>query len=119
MSICDELIETCTVQFDIDDSYIIIIGIYRTHFAIIFEFTEQLDGTCYLPFAQKCKILILAGDFNINILDSSNLLVSNLMSTLQSLLSNYKKSHNNSISYMPRPHIDAHNNTSKVWCDLL
>ena len=44
MSICNELIETCTVQVDLDDAYIIIIGIYRPHYGTILEFTEQLDG---------------------------------------------------------------------------
>ena len=84
MSICNDLIETCTVQVDLDEGYIIIMGIYRPHSGTILEFTEQLDGMCDPPIVQNSKIVILAGDFNINILDSSNLPVSNFMSTMQS-----------------------------------
>ena len=84
MSICNDLIETCTVQVDLDEGYMIIIGIYRPHSGTILEFTEQLDGMCDLPIVQNSKFVILAGDFNINILNSSSLPVSNFMSTMQS-----------------------------------
>ena len=80
MSICNELIETCRVQVDLDEGYIIIMGIYRPHYGTISEFTEQLDGMCDLPIIQNSKFVILAGDFNINILDSSSLPVSSFMS---------------------------------------
>ena len=84
MSICNELIESCTVQVDLDEGYMIIIGIYRPHSGTILDFTEQLDGMCDLPIVQNSKFVILAGDFNINILDNSSFPVSNFMSTLQS-----------------------------------
>ena len=83
MSICNELIETCSVQVNLDEGYIISMGIYRPHSGTILEFTDQLDGVCNLPIVQNSKFVILAGDFNINIIDSSNLPVSNFMSTMQ------------------------------------
>ena len=49
MSICNELIETCKVQVDLDEGYKFIIGIYRPHSGTILEFTEQLDVLCDLP----------------------------------------------------------------------
>ena len=66
MNICNELIKTCTVQVDLNEGYIIIIGIYRPHSGAILEFTEQLDGMCDLPIVQNSKFVILAGHFNIN-----------------------------------------------------
>ena len=84
MSICNELIEKCTVQVDLDEGYTIKLGIYRPHSGTILEFTEQLDSMCDLPIVQSRKFVIVAGDFNIIILDSSNLPVSNFMSTMQS-----------------------------------
>ena len=84
MSICNELIETCTVQVDLDEGYIIIIRIYRPQSGTILEFTEQIDSMCDLPIVQHSKFVLLAGDLNINILDSSNLPVSNFMSIFQS-----------------------------------
>ena len=68
MSICNDLIETCTVQVDLDEGYIIIIGIYQPQSGTLLEFTEQLDGMCDLPIVQNSKFVVLAGDFNINIL---------------------------------------------------
>ena len=62
----------------------IIIGIYWPHSGTILDFTEQLDGMCDLPFVQNSKFVILAGVFNINILDNSSFPVSNFMSPIQS-----------------------------------
>ena len=84
MSICNELIETCIVRVDLDEGHIIIIGIYQPHSGTILEFTQQLDSMCDLPIVKNSKIVILAEDFNVNILDSSNLPLSNFMSTLES-----------------------------------
>ena len=84
MSICNQLIETCTVKVDLDEGYMIIIGIYRPHSGTILDFTEQLDGMCDLAFVQNSKIVLLAEDFNINISDNSSFPVSNFMSKRQS-----------------------------------
>ena len=65
MSICKELIETCTVQVDLDEDYIIIICIYRQNSGTISEFNEKLGGMCDLPIVQNSKF------------------VSNFMSTMQ------------------------------------
>ena len=72
-------IETCTEQVDLDEGYKITIGMYRPHSGNFLEFTEQLDGMCDLPIVKNSKFAILARDFNINILESSNLPVNNFM----------------------------------------
>ena len=67
MSICKELTEKCTVQVDLGEDYIIIIGIYWPHSGTflegtILEFTEQLESLCDLPKVRNSKFVILAGN---------------------------------------------------------
>ena len=60
MRMCNELIETCAVQVDLDEGYIIIIGIYQPHSGTILEFIEQLDDMCDLTIVRNIKFVILA-----------------------------------------------------------
>ena len=56
---------------------------YQSHSGTIIDFTEELEGICILPILKNSKLVILAGFFNIDILDSSNPSVSNFTSMLQ------------------------------------
>ena len=53
MSMCNELIGTCTLQVDLNDGCIIMIDIYWPHSGTILEFTDELDDICDLPIVQK------------------------------------------------------------------
>ena len=81
-SFCNNEIEICTVEILLNNSNILVIGIYRPHSGNISNFIENLNSILDEPYARN-KLCVIVGDFNMNIL-SDNPQVNSFMYNMQS-----------------------------------
>ena len=65
-------IETCGCQIDVENGYIIIIGIYRPPSFPVESFIFELNRILSCHIVQNAFLTIIAGDMNINILQSES-----------------------------------------------
>ena len=84
MSICDETIEICTVKVELTDGYQLVMGLYRPHSGTTTDFTDKLENLFENTLVQNSKLVILVGDCNIDVLNTTDNATNNYISALQS-----------------------------------
>jgi len=84
LCLCNDTIETCTVQVRYDDNDIIIIAIYRPHSGTVQNFTSALIELLNNK-KMKGKQVIITGDININLLQFNVSYNEHFINELQSL----------------------------------
>ena len=81
---CNDLIESCAVKIGRADDSIIVIGIYRPHSGTVENYTTALE-TLLNDNELRDHLVIIAGDFNINLTDTTSDCVNNFSSAMNSL----------------------------------
>lgn len=84
LSVCNETIETCTVKVEMNNYYMIIIGIYRPHSGSVEDFILALEALTENPIVRNSKLVLITGDLNINLIDENSSDTKNLISFMQS-----------------------------------
>ena len=69
ISFCDSTIEICSCRIYIDNSYILILGIYRPHTDTISNFNCKLQDILNHNITKNAALLLVSGDININMCD--------------------------------------------------
>ena len=85
LSVCNATIETCAVRIFIPGGYLVILGVYRPHTDSINNFTLYLESVLNHHLVKSAKLVLLAGDMNVNLLDMECAHVKNYVCMLQSL----------------------------------
>ena len=83
LCICSETIESCAVEVNIGGQNISIVGIYRPHNDTIDNFSNVMNMLLEDPILNNKKIC-LAGDFNVNLLNSDSHDVISFVNNMQS-----------------------------------
>ena len=65
-SFCDQTLEICSCKVLLDDSYFIIIGIYRPHTDLEVNFTCRLEAILNSSIVKEASLVLVAGDMNID-----------------------------------------------------
>ena len=86
LSICNETIESCALKIKLNNSYLVILGIYRPHSDTIENFTEVLTNFLHNSIIQNADSVVVAGDMNINLNNIDSIHVNNYVSCLNSSL---------------------------------
>lgn len=84
LSSCGDNIETCVVRVDLLGGTVCIIGVYRPHLGTNENFISALDSILESQIVKNSKLVIIAGDMNINLLDENCPETQNYLSYLQS-----------------------------------
>ena len=84
LSVCNGIIESCTVKVDMNGSYMIIIGIYRPHGGSVENFISTLESFIDNPIVRSSKLVIITGDFNINLINENSPETQNLTTLMHS-----------------------------------
>ena len=84
LSICTETIETCVVNVSFGRQQLILFGIYRPHSDTIENFSIHLESMLGSSVVSRNALIIIAGDININLGDSSPSVI-NYVSVLNSM----------------------------------
>ena len=69
ISICDHTIEICCCRIYFEDTYILVLGIYRPHTDTIPNFLSRLENILNHDIAKNSALILIAGDININMCD--------------------------------------------------
>ena len=69
ISFCDPTIEICSCRIYLENSYILILGIYRPHTDTISNFNCRLQYVLNHSITKNASLVLLAGDININMCD--------------------------------------------------
>ena len=85
LSVCNSTIETCVVRIFVQGGYLLILGVYRPHTDSIENFTLYLESVLNNHVVRNAKLVLLAGDMNINLLDMDCSRVQNYVNMLHSL----------------------------------
>ena len=83
LSLCNDFIETCTIQMDIGTTSIIVIGIYRPPSSPVDSFIEALESIICNQRLNN-RLVLIAGDMNLNLSNTDNLSINHYLSTLNS-----------------------------------
>lgn len=81
---CTITIETCVVKVRLGSGDITVFGLYRPHSDTIDSFSEKLHDILRSDYFVR-ETVIVAGDFNADLLKSDNVPIINLVSSLQTL----------------------------------
>ena len=84
LTYCNENIETCVVSVEFRGGSVCIIGVYRPHISTNENFIAALDLLLENEIIKSSKLVIIAGDMNINLLDDNSSETQNYLSYLQS-----------------------------------
>ena len=85
LCVCNLTIESCVSQIKISNKFLIIIGIYRPHTDTIENFIIALNNILNNPIIKNNELVILTGDFNINLSNLESNSVNNFTSCLNSM----------------------------------
>ena len=69
LSMCNATIDTCAVLIFIPGGYLVILRVYRPHTDSINNCTLQLESVFKSSYHKNAKLVLLAGDMNVNLLD--------------------------------------------------
>ena len=83
LSFCKEDIETCVAMVTKQSDFLIIIGVYRPPTGSVEFFLSELETIMLNPILRN-KLIILAGDMNLNLMNYENANVNNYISCLNS-----------------------------------
>ena len=84
LSVANEFMESCVVKIELGGDEMFIFSVYRSHHQDIPSFTDNLLILLNDPILLNRKI-ILTGDFNVNLLDTTNSHVNYFVHSMQSL----------------------------------
>ena len=85
LSLCNKDIETCTAIISRDSCSLVIVGVYRPPSGSVDDFLNSLEDIVSDPIIRG-KLVLLSGDFNLNLMNLDNIGVRNYLS----LLNNYQ-----------------------------
>ena len=80
LSLCNDFMETRTIQIDIGTISIVIIGIYRPPSSPVDSFIEAVENIVCNQTLDN-KLVLIAGDMNLNLSNTDNLSINQYLST--------------------------------------
>ena len=81
-----EVIETCCVSVELENSYFVILGVYRPPNGDKLEFIQNLNLTLNAEFFFNAEFVIMAGDINLDLNNVECPIVNNYVNFLNSML---------------------------------
>ena len=85
LSVCNSTIESCVSKITCCSKTLIIIGIYRPHSDTVENFLTALNNILNNQIVKNCEMVIISGDFNINLSDYNTTSVNNFSNCLNSM----------------------------------
>ena len=82
LSICNDTVESCALKIKFNNSYLVILGIYRPHSDTIENFTEVLYNFLHNSIIRNADSVMVAGDMDINLINVDSIHVNNYVSCL-------------------------------------
>ena len=81
---CDLNIESCVVKISLERGYILIVGLYRPHSGTVQDFISAFDEFFDDDIFKNSGMVLVCGDFNVNIMFQMNQDVICLLSSMRS-----------------------------------